>query len=174
MHNYFTNYHKPICFDSIVSSSLSLWLVPCHVTLSILNGTVEILVANSITNSCIWNSCVTWQRYLLQAPWGWHGSVETCSSVIICEIIVHLLVITQNNKRWMVQGIKTVEAQQAKICNNYKNTRLKLLKTNAAIWFNKIRYNNCIYQQFHLKYLQSVVYRLPKDDTIVSKHVAVW
>ena len=73
----------------------------------------------------------------------------------------------------MVQGIKTVEAQQAKICNNYKNTRLKLLKTNAAIWFNKIRYNNCIYQQFHLKYLQSVVYRLPKDDTIVSKHVAV-
>jgi hypothetical protein len=23
--------------------------------------------------------------------------------------------------------------------NNYKNTKLKLLKTNAAIWFNKIR-----------------------------------
>jgi len=22
--------------------------------------------------------------------------------------------------------------------NNYKNTRLKILKTNAAIWFNKI------------------------------------
>ena len=35
--------------------------------------------------------------------------------------------------------IKIIEAQQAKICNNYKNTRLKLLKTNAAIWFNKIR-----------------------------------
>jgi hypothetical protein len=28
-------------------------------------------------------------------------------------------------------------AQQAKIYN-YKNTRLKLLKTNAAIWLNKI------------------------------------
>ena len=27
-------------------------------------------------------------RYWLQAPWGWHDSVETCSSVIICEIIV--------------------------------------------------------------------------------------
>jgi hypothetical protein len=26
-------------------------------------------------------------------------SVETCSSVIICEIIVHLLVIVQNNKK---------------------------------------------------------------------------
>jgi hypothetical protein len=45
-------------------------------------------------------------RYWLQAPWGWHDSVETCSSVIICEIIVHLLVIVQNNKRCTVQGIK--------------------------------------------------------------------
>ena len=34
-------------------------------------------------------------RYWLQAIWGWHVSVETCSSVIICEIIVHLLVIVQ-------------------------------------------------------------------------------
>jgi hypothetical protein len=32
-------------------------------------------------------------RYWLRAPWGWHSSVETCRrSVIICEIIVHLLV----------------------------------------------------------------------------------
>jgi len=35
-------------------------------------------------------------RYWLQAPWGWHDSVETCRSVIICEIIVYLLVIVQN------------------------------------------------------------------------------
>jgi hypothetical protein len=35
--------------------------------------------------------------YWLQAPWGWHDSVETRGSVIICEIIVHLLVIVQNN-----------------------------------------------------------------------------
>jgi hypothetical protein len=35
-------------------------------------------------------------RYWLQAPWwGRHDSVETCRSVIICEIIVHLLVIAQ-------------------------------------------------------------------------------
>ena len=27
-------------------------------------------------------------RYWLQALWGWHDSVETCSSVIICEIIL--------------------------------------------------------------------------------------
>jgi hypothetical protein len=37
-------------------------------------------------------------RYWLQAPWGWHDSAETCSSVIICEIIVHLLVIGQNKQ----------------------------------------------------------------------------
>jgi len=46
-------------------------------------------------------------RYWLRAPWGWHNSVETCRrSVIICEIIVHLLVIVQNNKRRTVQRIK--------------------------------------------------------------------
>jgi len=37
-------------------------------------------------------------------------------------------------------GIKIIEAQQAEIYN-YRNIRLKLLKTNAAIWFNKIFYN---------------------------------
>jgi hypothetical protein len=30
--------------------------------------------------------------------------------------------------------IKIIDAQQAKLRNNYKNTKLKLLKTNAAIW----------------------------------------
>jgi len=30
-----------------------------------------------------------------------------------------------------------ISAQQAKL-NNYKNTKLKLLKANAAIWFNKL------------------------------------
>ena len=33
--------------------------------------------------------------------------------------------------------IKIVNAQQAKLNSNYKNAKLKLLKTNAAIWFNK-------------------------------------
>jgi hypothetical protein len=35
-------------------------------------------------------------------------------------------------------GVKITEAQQAKICNSYKNTKLMLLKTNAAIWINKL------------------------------------
>ena len=34
--------------------------------------------------------------------------------------------------------IKIVNALQAKLNNNYKNTKLKLLKTNAAVWFNKM------------------------------------
>jgi len=40
-------------------------------------------------------------------------------------------------------GISTeiMEVQQAKIYKTYKNTRLKLLQTIAAIWFNKIFYN---------------------------------
>ena len=36
-------------------------------------------------------------------------------------------------------GVKITDAQQAKIYNMYKNTKLRLLKTNAAIWFKKIR-----------------------------------
>jgi hypothetical protein len=35
--------------------------------------------------------------YCLQALRGWHDNVETFTSVIICEIIVHLLVRVQNN-----------------------------------------------------------------------------
>jgi hypothetical protein len=34
--------------------------------------------------------------------------------------------------------IKITDVQQAKLCNNYKNTKLKLLQTNEAIRFNKI------------------------------------
>jgi hypothetical protein len=30
------------------------------------------------------------------------------------------------------------DAQQVRIINNYINTKYKLLKANAAVWFNKI------------------------------------
>jgi hypothetical protein len=62
---------------------------------------------------------------------------------------VHLLVILQNNKRCTLQGITTIEAQQAKIYN-YKNTKLKLLKTNAAMWLNKL----CKTKQLTPKYFK--------------------
>jgi len=35
-------------------------------------------------------------RLWLQTPWRWHDGVETCRSVIFCDIIMHLLVIVQN------------------------------------------------------------------------------
>jgi hypothetical protein len=42
-------------------------------------------------------------------------------------------------------NVKIIEAQQARLCNSYKNTKLKLLKRNAAMWFNKM------YKIKHLK-----------------------
>jgi hypothetical protein len=37
-----------------------------------------------------------------------------------------------------MNSLKTVCAQQAKLINNFRNAKQKLLKTKAAIWFNKI------------------------------------
>ena len=71
-------------------------------------------------------------RYRLQAVWGWHDSVETCSSVIIYEIIVHLLVLVQNKK-----------------------------DARYRYW------NTCITWQ-------DIDYKIYEDDMNVSKHVAVW
>ena len=42
-------------------------------------------------------------RYWLQAPWGWHDSVETRRSVIIYEIIVHFLVTVRNNNKIILE-----------------------------------------------------------------------
>ena len=62
-----------------------------------------LIVQNCITNSCIWNTGVTWQRYWLQAVWGWHDSVETCRSCNnLWNNCVHLLVTVQNDNRCTV------------------------------------------------------------------------
>ena len=42
-------------------------------------------------------------------------------------------------------NVKIIEAQQARLFNRYKNTKLKLLKTNAAVGCNKM------YKFRHLK-----------------------
>ena len=34
------------------------------------------------------------------------------------------------------EKIKVINAKQEKMSNFYKNTKYKLLKTNAAIWYN--------------------------------------
>ena len=73
--------------------------------------------------------------------------------------------------------IEIIETQQAKICNNCRNTRLKLLKTNAAICFNKImRFINlnCVTNSCNCHtYVtwRGNEYEPPEDDTIVSKRV---
>ena len=89
-------------------------------------------------------SCVTCFVMLARALWGWHDSVETCSSVIICGIIVCIF--------WSeYRIIKNV---------NYCNIISVNCITNSCIW------NTCV--TWH-----GIDYRLSEDNTIVSKHVTV-
>ena len=69
--------------------------------------------------------------------------------------------------------IKIIDAQHEKMCNSYTNTKLKLLKMNAAILFNKMCNitKSCICNAYVT--WQSIDYKLPEDDTIVSKHEGV-
>ena len=76
-----------------------------------------------------------------RAPWGWHNSVETCSSSIItCEIIVHLLVIVQNNKSCTVQRIETnvkIKKTEDSCCllsARYLSTVLKVYGENKIVF----------------------------------------
>jgi len=43
-----------------------------------------------------------------------------------------------NNSRMHGTNVKIIDAQQVGLCNRYKNTKLKLLKTNYTIWLNKM------------------------------------
>ena len=67
----------------------------------------------------LWNLA----KYWLQTAWEWHGSVETCSSLIICEIIVHLLITVQNDNRCKVHGIKIINIWVffKEICREYSS-----------------------------------------------------
>jgi hypothetical protein len=53
---------------------------------------------------------------------------------------VHQLVNKDFDSIKMLHGttVKIIEPQQATLCTGYKNTKLKLLKTNPAVWFNKM------------------------------------
>jgi hypothetical protein len=53
----------------------------------------------------LWNTCVTWQGIDYKLPED-DTIVSKHVGVTICEIIVHLLVIVQNNKRCTVQVLK--------------------------------------------------------------------
>jgi hypothetical protein len=49
-----------------------------------------------------------------------------------------------------MDNFKITDAQEANIINNFKNVKEKLLKTKAAIWFNK----TCRRNQLTSKYIQ--------------------
>jgi hypothetical protein len=49
----------------------------------------------------------------------------------------------------VIESFKIIYAQQAKTISSFKHAKLKLLKTNAVIWFNKI----CRINQLTRKYV---------------------
>jgi hypothetical protein len=59
---------------------------------------MKLINLNCITNSCNWNTYVTWRGNEYELSEDEHDSVETCSSVIIYKliVIVLLLIILQN------------------------------------------------------------------------------
>jgi len=61
--------------------------------------------------------------------------------------------------------MKIISAQQARTYNNYKNTKEKLLKTNAAIWFNKM----CIVKGLKPNYIHIKI----NGKTVIYKTVQV-
>jgi len=63
--------------------------------------------------------------------------------------------------------MKIGNAQQARINNNCKNTKLKLLKANAAIWFNKM----CRAKQLKPNYINIRINgQTPQDKKTTAKY----
>ena len=72
-------------------------------------------------------------RYWLQAPWGWHDSVATCRSVIICEVIVHFLVVVQNRTKNTLK--KTLYKSRNSLGDRIQSNVLgQIIKPPAAPW----------------------------------------
>jgi hypothetical protein len=67
-------------------------------------------------------------------------------------------------------GVKIIEALQAKIWNNYKNTRLKLRKMHVAILVNKI----CKTKQLTPKYFSIKTNRNKRSSTIICQLIVHW
>jgi len=60
-----------------------------------------------------------------------------------------------------VESFKIIDAQQTKLINNYRNTKLKLLKTNVATWYDEI----CRNSQLTPKYVNI---RIKANNAMVS------
>jgi len=61
--------------------------------------------------------------------------------------------------------LKTVDAKQARLHNSFKNTKCKLLRTNAAIWFNKM----CRIKQVKPKYINIRIKGQKQQDQRITK-----
>jgi hypothetical protein len=71
----------------------------------------------------------------------------------------------------MTQGVSMdkFNARQAKLVNIYKNSRLKLMRTNASIWFNKM----CKVKHIKPKYIHfSTKNRTVRDRCTIDNAVA--
>jgi hypothetical protein len=56
--------------------------------------------------------------------------------------LVGIKEVTDCKNAWSA-SFKIIDVQQAKLIDSYRNTKYKLIKTNAAIWYKKICRGNC-------------------------------
>jgi len=61
--------------------------------------------------------------------------------------------------------LKIVDAKQARLHNSFKNTKCKLLWTNAAIWFNKM----CRIKQVKPNYINIRIKGQKQQDQRITK-----
>jgi hypothetical protein len=90
--------------------------------------------------SCLVAAYIIWKSELKHV-----GVLTKYFNIYVCASV------GMNNKQYKMHiiYIKILEAQQSRMCNIYKNMKLKLLKTNASMWYNKI----CKAKQLTLKYI---------------------
>ena len=67
-------------------------------------------------------------------------------------------------------NLKLIDARQAKVCNVYKNTKLKLLKTNAVIWFSKM----CKIKQLKPNYIHFRTNSKTIQDRRTTTHAIIY
>ena len=110
-----------------------------------------------ISRAGIGNTVYNWDIIWFQAPWGWRDGVEICRSVTICEIIVHLLIIVQNNEDARYMYLKNIKIIQDlyfhKLRTNYSNWwHVNFLICNSFVSLNpKLR----LYESWDVSFVQS-------------------
>ena len=67
--------------------------------------------------------------------------VKNLTSIIL-KFSIPCIFILVNTFQLYQLNLKAINAQQAKLIINCKNAKYKLLKANAAVWFNKFYRNS--------------------------------